>query len=595
MFFTVGSAFAAEDVFLTLTKYNESFEKLPTNVTVISNEKIEESHAENLAEILQNENGIFFGGYGMNGVEPFLLTRGASSSAQTLVLIDGRRINSLAYGKASIAAIPASIIERVEIIRGAGASVYGTGAFGGVINVITKKAAQESPIADAGIAYGSFNSFNPYVIGAYATDMFGTLAAFSYNRTDGHRKNSEYESNNIFFNGYVNRGAMSTLSITGNIYNDRYGVPGSTSWRSYTEETKDSNKYIKADYNISFEDGNSLSLSAYYANDFLEDRPDRRNSHYRIENDGSTYGLQADFHYQDILLFGIEWWKEDFNNDSVSAGWMPGDPDYVTSIDKSRESYAGYMQFIYDFWKFRIIPAIRGDHNSQYGDVFSPSISAIFNLNDNIKFSANTGKVWRAPTYIDVYYPGSENPDLKAEYGVSSDIGVEYTNNKVRLSGTGFYIKTDDLLVWDNATYRMENIDETVQYGLEFEAGYIMSKIFSHDLNYTFLKAENDKTDKILRYSPEHSVSYTLGVKPLESLKISAAASYKDKYYNDNSEATEMDGFFTLNLNINYKLNEMLSFWVKGLNITNSDYEIVDGYPMPGATVYGGVSVKIWK
>ena len=129
----------AQEVFLTLTRYDEQMDKMPTNVSVISSEDIEQKRAETLGDILQNETGINIREYGSSGALTSVSIRGASSK-QTLVLIDGRRINDAGLGDADFSAIAASNIERVEIIRGAGAAVYGTSGFGGVINVITKKA-----------------------------------------------------------------------------------------------------------------------------------------------------------------------------------------------------------------------------------------------------------------------------------------------------------------------------------------------------------------------------------------------------------------------------------------------------------------------
>ncbi|MDR1195728.1 MAG: TonB-dependent receptor plug domain-containing protein, partial [Endomicrobium sp.] len=122
------AALAQEEIFLSLTKTPANLEDLPTNATVITQEEIENKHVETLGELLAQETGVFYKTNGTAGDMPTVFMRGAANSARTLVLIDGRRVNDGSSGAANFAAIPASMIERVEIIRGSGSAVYGTGA-----------------------------------------------------------------------------------------------------------------------------------------------------------------------------------------------------------------------------------------------------------------------------------------------------------------------------------------------------------------------------------------------------------------------------------------------------------------------------------
>jgi outer membrane cobalamin receptor len=91
-------------------------------------------------------------------------------------------------------------------------------------------------------------------------------------------------------------------------------------------------------------------------------------------------------------------------------------------------------------------------------------------------------------------------------------------------------------------------------------------------------------------------------IKPIEKLSFGATVSYKSAYKGRHYDAgiysnviTDMDAFCTVDLNANYKFDDKFSFWVKGFNLTNADYSIVDGYPMPGTTFYAGVDFKFWK
>lgn len=578
----------AQEAFLSLTKYSEPVEKLPTNITIISSEDIENKHVETLGELLENEVGIFYKTNGTTGDMPTVFMRGSAASARTLVLIDGRRVNDAGAGAANFAAIPVSMIERVEIIRGAGSAVYGTGAFGGVINVITKTAKEDSPAAEFGASYGSFRTWNPYAALPYYDEKVALMFAGSMYQTDGYRTNSDYKSSNIFFNGSVNLAENSYLSLSANSYDANFGYPGSKVWKD-PGRRKDQNTYAKADYNLKIGDKN-LTVSAYTS----KNTSFNESTYGGSKETNYTLGTQADFKWN-FILFGAEFWREFYKNENTVSAGMPAG----TVNNENRDTAAAYVQGDIDIKSLKIIPSFRYDNNSVYGDVWTPSISAVFNINEVFKISANSGKVWRAPSFMDLYSQWGANPDLDAEEGVSSDFGIEFSKNKIRLAATGYYITSDNLIVSDfNTGYIPKNVDKANQYGIEFEAGQIITSWINHKVNYTYLKAENDSKeykDNILPFSPENSVNYTLNIKPLTDLSLSAVLSYKDKYYEDMSNMQKADGFTTLDLNVNYKMSDKISFWIKGFNIGNADYQIVNGYPMSGVTVYGGIDIKLWK
>ncbi|MDR2427509.1 MAG: TonB-dependent receptor [Endomicrobium sp.] len=594
LFFVVSNALANREVYLSLDKTQEKIETLSVSATVIKRREIEESRVETLGELLANETSIFYGNYGPGIKSSFISLRGAASSSRVLVLIDGRRIYTLDSNSANLAAIPVSNIERVEIIRGAAATIYGTGAFGGVINVITKKADYKTPLLSGNFSYGSFNTYSTDITGSYKTNKFAILALISSLRSDGYRKNSEYVGYNAFFSGQGDIGGKSKFSITGSYYINKFGLPGVETdviQPNLTAEDINVSKYAKIDYDLNISEDSSLKISGYASGDIYEDKEDRRADYY-YKNISETYGLQSLFHFNDIFLLGIETWQDKYKNKKFLSGDF-----YDSSYNRTQDNYAAYAQLNYSLGKFNFVPGARGTHNSKFGSIFTPSLAVIYGVDDNIKLSGTTGKVWRAPTFIDLYYPGWSNPNLKPEKGISSDLGIEYSKTKTRLSVTGYYITINDLIV------SLKNVGKTKQYGVEFETSYIFSSKAQCKANYTYLEAKDitDKTDeKTLKYAPKHSINCTLTFKPIDKLNLSVIATYKDRYIGAKAgsytgESVNMSSYITLDLNLSYELNDNFSFWVKVFNITDSKYQIVDGYPMTGVAVYGSVGVKLWK
>ncbi|MBR3627843.1 MAG: TonB-dependent receptor [Elusimicrobia bacterium] len=585
------------EVFLSLTKTAEPLSDLTTNLTVITEEEIKEKSAETLGDIIEGELGIAYKNNGPLGQTQSVFMRGATSS-QTLVLVDGRNVNDASLGGADFTAIPASMIERVEIIRGSGAALYGTGAFGGVINVITKKATPLTPNVNPYFSYGTFNTINAGITGAYANDVVSILIAPSMLSSDGYRKNSFYDSKNIFGKIGVNITENSEIVLSGQAYNADIGNPGSLSSPSNTAKQFEDNNYLKLDYNTKIEDFD-IQVSGYNANytrkagdmgaisyDYITGDP-YPNPYFSKYNTVNT-GVKGNVTYKEMLTLGLEWDKTEFKQKDLLTD--------VETMNRNRENSAAYLQAFLTFGDLTLIPVVRGDLNTDYEDVFTPALSAVYKLTDEIKLSGNVSKVFRAPSFNDLYYPTdswgmSGNPNLKPEKGWSYDLGIEYSVNKFTAMVTGFYIDSQDLIVWGMSP---DNIGKAKQYGYEVGAKYDMCKEISHKINYTYTRAEDTEAHQDIAYIPMHNLNYAIVVKPIKELKISADVSYVTTTKASAYDAVDyLDDYCIVNARVDYQIMKYVSLWVKGNNLTNNDdYQLSYGYPMPGITGTAGIDVR---
>lgn len=579
------------EVFLSLTKTPEPLRDLTTNLTIITEEEIKEKSAKTLGEIVEDEVGVSYKTYGPLGQAQSISMRG-SAAGQVLVLVDGRPVNDIGTGGgADFTAIPASMIERVEIIRGSGAALYGTGAFGGVINVITKKATPLTPNVNPYFSYGTFNTINAGITGAYANDVISILIAPSMLSSDGYRKNSFYDSKNIFGKIGVNLTENSEIVLSGQAYNADLGNPGSLTYASETAKQFEDNNYLKLDYNTKIEDF-KVQVSGYNANYTRKAGDVKGDPYMDYLNKYNTIntGVKGNVTYKEMLTLGLEWDKTEFKQKDLLSD--------TEKINRSRENAAAYLQAILKFGDLTLIPVVRGDKNTDYEDVFTPALSAVYKLTDEIKVSGNVSKVWNAPTFGQIY--GDDTwyapaPNLKPEKGISSDLGIEYNNGTIGIGVTGFYITSEDLIqnIYDPETYKYiaQNVDEARQYGYEVEANYNMSKVIKHKLNYTYLRAENTKTHTDLTYKPMHTLNYVLSVSPIKQLKVSADVSYVTTTLCETGDY--LKDYCLVSARADYQIMEYVSLWVKGDNLTNDEkYQLSYGYPMPGITGTVGIDVR---
>ncbi|MDD2524680.1 MAG: TonB-dependent receptor plug domain-containing protein, partial [Endomicrobiaceae bacterium] len=298
-----------EVIFLSLTKTAEPLKDLGTNLTVITEKEIKEKNAKTLGDVIDGEVGISYKTYGPLGQTQSVFMRG-STAGQVLVLVDGRQVNDIGTGGAAdFTAIPANMIERVEIIRGSGAAMYGTGAFGGVINVITKKATPFTPNVNPYFSFGTFNTINTGITGAYANDIVSVLVSPSLLSSDGYRRNSFYDSKNIFGKIAVRTSENSEFILSGQAYNADLGNPGQLGATSDTAKQFENNNYLKLDYTTTI-DKFDIQVSGYNANYTRKagDMFDLWGAYFNQYNTVNT-GIKSLFTYDKILSLGIEWDK----------------------------------------------------------------------------------------------------------------------------------------------------------------------------------------------------------------------------------------------------------------------------------------------
>ena len=183
----------ADEVVVTATRFEDTSSDKPLNMTVITSEEIRHSPARTLPQLLSYQAGI--GGrdlFGNNASQATVDLRGfgATAAQNTLVLLDGRKMNDIDLSGVQWSALPLDSIERIEIIRGSGAVQYGDGAVGGVINIITRKPGKNGPLATIAAEAGSFDTFQARASGELGSGSAGLRLGGAYYDSKGYRDNN---------------------------------------------------------------------------------------------------------------------------------------------------------------------------------------------------------------------------------------------------------------------------------------------------------------------------------------------------------------------------------------------------------------------
>jgi len=459
------NAIKLQEVVISATKTEQEILDVPQHVTVISGEEIEKSGATGISELLGDKTGIVINDYGPEGASQNVSMRG-STSAQVLILVDGVRMNNALSGGVDLSLIPVDNIERIEIVRGGSSALHGADAMGGVINIITKKKADNR--LRISIENGSFLPGRH--VSGYSADKTGEPADYAdlidsqkariaYSRelgkisltTAGSIKRAKngyiYKDTNLenrkrdnaeLLGGDVSAGVRipageGTVDITGSFVRSKKGIPGSIT--SPTPEASQDDRRMQASAGFHtdrfFSDLLSFEIKTYFISSELQ----YESPSIDVDSDHKTRSAGLDL-VQEMLFF---------NGFSIIYG---GNVSYdtVKSTDvgtKDRTYGGGFVEtpiFITD--RLTLQPALRYDYYSDFEGDLNYKIGSVYRLSSTTSIKGSIAKSFRAPTMNDLYWPTDSfaegNPGLEPETGYSIDFGVTHAAEKLRFDFFGY-------------------------------------------------------------------------------------------------------------------------------------------------------------
>lgn len=575
-----------DPIFVTASRIAQLESETLGDVSIVPNEKLREAGQQSLAEILAQEPGVSFYNSGGPQNTTGLFLRGNDAS-HTLVLIDGVRINSSNYGGVNWNAIDPATIERVEILRGAASSLYGSDAIGGVVNIITRKPDGDEPLrAYANAGYGSHNTFKSGV------GFSGAADGWNYNLSAGVARSSGFDA---------------TESYASDAYPDKDG---------YRQNS------VAGALGYQWKQGQRFDFSMY--NGYINGDFDAGQAHPAIsQTRQQAYTLSStnqltDF-WQSVLRFGYA--KEDgisysgnfapyeFGSLTRTYTWQNNlalDPNQSLSVlvERIEERPSGSMTFLSNrrntqatglvyrgqFGKHRIQASVRNDHISDYGSHATGGLAYELALNEawQVGIAANTG--FQAPSFNDLYAPGwggmppQSNPDLKPEKSRNIEAHIQYRQHGVELGLVAYQNKVDNLIV--STPRRLENVDSATLRGITATAAYQWNQT-RLSAAADFLNPYDDSTgERLIRRARQ---TYRLNAEQrIDRWTLGAEFLYVGQRYDDtfSQGRVHLGGYSLWNLTARATLTKNLSVQVRWDNITDKDYTDVYGYANPGSTVF---------
>lgn len=572
-----------DEIVVTASAASEELDATPASVTVIDAEDIERRHARDVADVLREVPGLSLARSGSAGKVTSLFSRGGNSQ-HTLVLWNGVEINNPYFSGYDWGRFPASGVERVEIVRGPFSSIYGSDAVAGVVNILT---VPKSSGASVDAQTGGHGLRNTAATAAWLSGAFTLAATLERREDDGWSANDDFAQDAFSaFAGW--RRDNFTAAVQARVTSYELGIPfnssadGSALAPSLQRRQEGSERQIAIPLRDTI--GRwawEVVLSESARNDDFTDPADPWGITWS-QTDSTVRRAQTSVRAGTAI--GAVTVGGEYERATVDDRYSLG-----TNLDDSTRSSRSF--FVEDRAGFELAngrielsAGIRHDDFGTFGARQSPRAAAAW-LSGAHKFRASYGEGFRAPSVGELYFPWSGNAELEAETTRSAEAGYDYYFAREGVaSATLFHSRFDDLIVFDNASYRFANIGRARSQGVELSVSTLLRDGLFVSGSYTYTDTEEDATGDPLLRRPRHSgsasVAWSRGA--LRSSAVFVFAGTRDDVFPVYPYArTANASYSTVDLSLGIVLGQFEPY-VKIENVTGEEYEEVLGYAAPG-------------
>jgi vitamin B12 transporter len=568
--FISGFTFAAEQpIIVTATRTAQIADESLAPVIVIDRAQIEQSQAIDVAGLLREHAGLDIGRNGGPGQPVSLFMRGTESN-HVLVMVDGVKINPGTIGGAALQNIDPELIERIEIVKGPRSDLYGSEAIGGVINIITRRAA-------TGVdAYAGAGRYDTRKIGAglhKGGDAYRAGVDVGYSDTGGFptRTASDIASgyDNRSLNLYVGKqlgGVDAELS--------HWQAGGTSDYLDYSLAplSQDyANRVTALKLNAAPRDDWTTTLRLSRVVDDIDQNQSSDFAHTR--RDALDWQNDVQFTAAQLFTAGL-YASRDRASSSV----------FGSAFDDNAKTRAVYVQDDATFGPHRLLVAARYGHHDAFGGHATWDAEYGYYFTPSTRLSAALGTAFRAPDATDRFGFGGD-PDLQAETSRNIELGLHHrfdTRQSLALSAFDNYIK--NLIEYDLASSKLMNIGRARIRGIE-TAYDIQARPWGAHIEAIVQEPKDEVSGEPLARRAKHTLTaslyydagrYRLGTDWLVTGKR------KDSAFSDVYNA----GYALLNLTALMHVNKRWTLQGRVENLTDKRYTLADGYNTAGRSLY---------
>ena len=630
-----------EEVVITGTRDIQEIRKIPANVTVITKEEIEQSTSQTIVDLMRNEVGVVVRDFYGTGKTASVDVRGFGETAplNTLVLVDGRRVNEIDLSGVDWTQIPLDQVERIEIVRGSGSVLYGDNAVGGVINIITKK--PERPFSaklDGVLGSYHLNRESALVSGKWGS--FSAILNAGYNATEGYREDGFFRAKDVGGRLIyeVNQGI--SFNFSGGFHKDDAGLPGGLTEADINNLgrrgtlTPDNQASTEDEYGtlgtkVKLWDWGRVEMDLSYRNREVENFLDFPSSFYTYQDQRNleTWGITPRYildkslwNFSNKFILGLDFYKSDSVVDAQTIFF--GFPSSNRSVVKKTSTGLYFLDefspltnlilalgcryewVIYDIFQRtpRAEDETRGRepaYNFSIDYLFGKKSSAFFSFKRSFRFPVSDELILVFPTF-------KVNPLMEPQTGYHYEAGVRLSFiDRIEIMVTSFLIDLHDEIFFNPATFTNENYPKTRRYGCEIGVKATPFEWLSLWGNYGYIKPllrGDPFPGNDIPGVPRHKGSVGADIHLWKGFQIDGRANFIGPSYlisDFANQVEKLDWYYTVDAKLSYAwkglkafvgvnnlFNQKYSEWA----VTNATGTTQLFYPSAERNFFGGIS-----
>lgn len=570
-----------------------------SNTTVITAENMEAHQDTTVQQALQRVTGVTVNEM-VPGISSYVKLNGDD---RVLILIDGQSLANAqgsGYGRGSVdlASLPGiGAIDHIEVTKGSGSVRYGSGAVGGVINIVTKKGDRRESSLDA---YTGSWGMHGYTLtdsgraGATSWLVSGSLEQREYYAFP-HGANTDHSRGDIAKKSLslrLDQDLTDQTSLTVKAYHQDYHGHGSTykadpaGW--YLTANKPIDRLVN-DYSVTYHFKKQTAQPGFlrYFNDYQRTY---WSNHYFTRTQGLEWQDNWQLGSHQHVTAGAEWTEDMGTNYEAHY------------IDKKRHNQAFYAEDALTFGKFTVTPGLRWDRNSTFGSHQTPRLAMNYKANDAFNVYASWGRVFSPPRLNDQFYMTTSrgkitsqgNENLQPEEGYTETLGFQYqAGPKTVLEGSVFHSDLQHVIRWNRAVmpHEAENLDEEDKRGFELTWKQKVNDKWDYEGGYSYIRTKVDKGAGLTFDTTYNQPNgYHAGIhyhsgKWQAGADMTAGTGRNDTYYRNNS-------YVVWNVSASYSPDAATTMYVKVNNLNDEAYDLYHNYPAAGRNWQVGVKKK---
>ena len=573
---TRDQALKLSDVIISANRQVQARNDSSAANTVFTRADIDRLQPTSVTDLLSRVPGVQVAPTGGRGSLPGIFIRG-TKSAQSLVLVDGQRIANTTSGDSGLQYLNVDQIERVEVLRGSRSVIYGSDAIGGVIQVFTRRNAEQGLQPRLKLGFGSNQTWERslglsggdehtrFNLGASLDETAGINASHASFPSDG--DHDAYRNQSISLN--LRHSFSDELEVGFNLldnrgkseYDNSFGRYDSVTEQSvgqkpYTDYTVSSaSGYIDAKLNETWQ--SRLELGHSENRDTKRDTLSDDYSAFNTYRDSVNWQNDLTLNEQNNLIIGGDWYEDRFHGST-------------TFTENSRWNRAAFVQHRFHSEWFSTELGLRRDQNQQFGgqNSWSGTLTVPVNPDNDLLLSYSEG--FRAPTFNDLYYPDFSNPNLKPETSKSYELQWRsQLSDSSRLEASIYRTDLQDAIIFGSNS-RPENVASARING--FEAA-LKQELFGwqSNLGVAIIDPRDRDSGHTLARRARRTLSWDLD-RQFDQIGVGASWQAVSSSYDDLKNENPLGGYALFGLRSSWALNREIKLDLKVDNVFAKGY-----------------------